>query len=183
MLQANQEYVTQKEMCEILGVCKSTAYSMQKRGIIPFEYENTPHGRRQKIKATDISAFQNKQVQFNKSESSFLCVLLRYFDELLCSYPSMLTVSDIMRFTGYAKTTINNWIASGTLHSLQYNGKRIKSLTYGRGSIVTKECFAEFVVSPYYRNIRRKSKVHKEQEHEYLQLFMDSRRQGGEKNV
>ncbi len=31
------EYVTQKEMCTILGICKSTAYSIQKKGMIPFE--------------------------------------------------------------------------------------------------------------------------------------------------
>jgi len=31
------EFVTQKEMCTILGICKSTAYSIQKKGMIPFE--------------------------------------------------------------------------------------------------------------------------------------------------
>ena len=44
------EYVTQKEMCAILGICTSTAYSIQKKGIIPFEYVNTSEGRRQRIK-------------------------------------------------------------------------------------------------------------------------------------
>jgi len=31
------EYVTQKEMCAILGICKSTAYSIQKKGMIRVE--------------------------------------------------------------------------------------------------------------------------------------------------
>lgn len=181
MKQLYPEFVTQKEMCAILGVCKSTGYAIQKRGIIPFEYENTPQGRRQQIKVADILAFQKKQTQFNKSESAFMNALLQYFNKQLYAYPSVLTVSDIMQFTGYAKTTINNWITCGTLNALQYKGKKIKSFKYGRGSIVTKECFVEFAASPYYRNIRRKSKLHKEQEQEYLQLFMG--RQGGAQNV
>lgn len=186
MIQANQsypEYVTQKEMCVILGVCKSTAYAMQKQGIIPFKYEDTSKGRRQRIRVADILSFQNKHEKFNESEGDFVCALLQYFNEQLRSYPSILTVSNIMRFTGYAKTTINNWIASGILQALQYNGKRIKSLVYGRGNIVTKESFIAFLTSPYYRNISRKSKIHRDQEQEYLQLFVVSQRQGGGENV
>lgn len=186
MIQANQyypEYVTQKEMCVILGVCQSTAYAIQKQGMIPFKYEDTPKGRRQRIRVADILAFQDKREKFNESESDFVCALLQYFNKQLYSYPSILTVSDIMRFTGYAKTTINNWIVSGILQALQYNGKRIKSLVYGRGSIITKESFIAFLTSPYYRNITRKSKIHREQEQEYLQFFMLSQRQGGGENA
>lgn len=186
MLQNNQrypEYVTQKEMCAILGICKSTGYALQKRGIIPFQYENTPQGRRQKINVADVLSFLSNQEQFNKSESIFTNSLIQYFTKKLCNYTSILTVSDIIQFTGYAKTTVNNWISRDILHAMQYNGKKVKSFVYSRGSIITKECFIEFVVSPYYRNIRRKSKIHREHELEYLQFFMDYQQQGGGGNA
>lgn len=48
------EYVTQKEMCVILGACKSIAYALQKKNQIPFIYISTHEGRRQQIKTADI---------------------------------------------------------------------------------------------------------------------------------
>lgn len=177
------EYVTQKTMCAILGVCKSTAYAIQRHGLIPFEYENTPDGRRQRIAMADILDFQDRQKCFGEPESDFVNILRQYFVKRLKQYPPVLTVSDMTRFTGYAKTTINNWIASDELASLRYKGQRIKSLVYGRGSLVTKESFVDFLVSPHYRNIKRKSTLHKEQAQEYTPLFMSLRQQGGVANV
>jgi hypothetical protein len=121
------EYVTQKEMCAILGICTSTAYSIQKKGIIPFEYVNTPEGRRQRIKITDILLYQYKKMCFSELENEFIESLRNYYQKQLRDFPQLLPVSDIVRFTGYGKTTVNNWIMRNELKPLTYKNKRIQS--------------------------------------------------------
>jgi len=165
------EYVTQKEMCAILGICKSTAYSIQKKGIIPFEYVSTSEGRRQRIKITDILLYQYQKMCFGELENEYVEGLRRYYQKQLSSFPQLLLVSDIMRFTGYAKTTINNWIQRNELKSLRYKNKRIQSFRRGKGSLITKDAFLDFLTGPYYRSISRKSDIHKAQAEQYEQLF------------
>ena len=165
------EYVTQKEMCAILGICKSTAYSIQKKGIIPFEYVSTSEGRRQRIKITDILLYQYQKICFGEIKNEYVEGLRRYYQKQLSSFPQLLLVSDIMRFTGYAKTTINNWIQRNELKSLRYKNKRIQSFRRGKGSLITKDAFLDFLTGPYYRSISRKSDIHKAQAEQYEQLF------------
>jgi len=165
------EYVTQKEMCSILGICTSTAYSIQKKGLIPFEYVNTPEGRRQRIKITDILLYQYKKVCFSELENEFVKNLRNYYQKQLHDFPQLLLASDIVRFTGYGKTTVNNWILRNELKPLTYKNKRIQSLNRGKGSLITKDAFLDFLTSTYYRSITRKSSIHKEQAKQYEQLF------------
>lgn len=165
------EYVTQKEMCSILGICTSTAYSIQKKGLIPFEYVNTPEGRRQRIKITDILLYQYKKMCFCEWENEFVKNLRNYYQKQLRDFPQLLLVSDIVRFTGYGKTTVNNWILRNELKPLTYKNKRIQSLNRGKGSLITKDAFLDFLTGTYYRSITRKSSIHKEQAKQYEQLF------------
>jgi hypothetical protein len=165
------EYVTQKEMCTILGICISTAYSIQKKGMIPFEYVNTPEGRKQRIKITDILRYQYEKMCFAESENEFIEGLRRYYQKQLRKLPKLLLVSDVMRFTGYSKTAVNNWILRNELKPLSFKNKRIQSFHRGKGSVITKDTFLDFLAGPYYRNITRKSDVHKEQARQYEQLF------------
>jgi hypothetical protein len=165
------EYVTQKEMCSILGICTSTAYSIQKKGLIPFEYVNTPEGRRQRIKITDILLYQYKKMCFCEWENEFVKNLRNYYQKQLRDFPQLLLVSDIVRFTGYGKTTVNNWILRNELKPLTYKNKRIQSFNRGKGSLITKDAFLDFLTGTYYRSITRKSSIHKEQTKQYEQLF------------
>ncbi|WP_368293472.1 hypothetical protein [Dehalobacter sp. TBBPA1] len=52
------EYVTQKEMCAILGICVSTAY----------DYVSTSEDRRQRITVTDILLYQYKKINELENE-------------------------------------------------------------------------------------------------------------------
>jgi|AGTN01.2.fsa_nt_gi hypothetical protein len=166
------EYVTRKEMAVILGICASKAYNLEKQGHIPYEYTSTFDGRRQKIKTSDILLYQYEQIRFNESDNEYVEALRDYFDKQLKEYPKLLRVSDVKRFTGYVKTTINNWILRNELKALCYKNQRIKSPRRGKGTLITKESFIDFLASPYYRNIARKSALHKEQEQEYRRLFI-----------
>lgn len=165
------EAVKQKEMCAILGICKSTAYSIQKKGLIPFEYASTSEGRRQHINIADILLYKYERMCFGEIENEYVDDLRRYYQKQLSSFPQLLLVADIVRFTGYAKTTANNWIQRNELKSLRYKNKRILSFRRGKGTLITKEAFLDFLAGPYYRSIKRKSDVHKMQAEEYEQLF------------
>ena len=39
------EYITQKQMIEICGICAKTAYNLERRGVIPYTVEVIPTGR------------------------------------------------------------------------------------------------------------------------------------------
>ena len=165
------ENMTQKEMAAMMGICKSKAYALQRRGHIPFEYTSTAEGRRQQIKTADILWYLYEQKCFNSEDEGLATTLRPYFEEKLKSYPQTLLVSDVRRFTGYAKTTVNNWIDRKLLKALCYKNQKIKSPHLGKGTLITKEAFIAFLISPYYRGIRRKSSVHKEQAKDCETLF------------
>ncbi|MEG6521354.1 hypothetical protein [Desulfotomaculum sp. 1211_IL3151] len=165
------EFVTQKEMCAILGICKSTAYSILSKGSIPFEYVSTSEGRRQKIQIADILRYQYEKMCFNELENEYVEVLRQYYQKQLSGFPQLLLVSDVMQFTGYSKTTINNWLQRNVLKTLQYKNKRIQSFRRGKGLLIPKDAFLDFLTGLYYRNITRKSEIHKAQAEQYEQLF------------
>ncbi|WP_089609010.1 hypothetical protein [Dehalobacterium formicoaceticum] len=165
------EYVTQKEMCAILGICKSTAYSIQKKGMIPFEYVSTSEGRRQRIKITDILLYQYEKMCFDEIENEYIEGLRRYYQKQLHDFPQLLLVPDIMRFTGYSKSAVNNWILRNELKPLSYKNKRLQSFHRGKGTLITKDSFLDFLTGLYYRSTTRKSAVHEEQAKQYEQLF------------
>ena len=166
------EYVTRKEMAVILGICESKAYSLEKQGKIPYEYTNTFEGKRQKNKTADILLYQYEQMCFHELENEYVVALRHYFEKQLKTYPNVLCTSDVKRLTGYVKTTINNWISRNELKALCYKNQRIKSPRRGKGTLITKDSFIDFLASPYYRSIARKTALHKEQEQEYTQLFI-----------
>lgn len=177
------EYVTQKEMYAILGVCKSTAHSIQKKGMIPFEYVSTSEGRRQQIRIVDILRYQYDKNCFGDLGNEFSKDLRRYYQNELRDFPQLLRVSDIMAFTGYAKTTVNNWIQNNELMPIRYKNKRIQSPHRGKGTLITKESFLDFLTGLHYRSISRKSDVHKEQARQYEQLFDTFMSKGGSADV
>lgn len=42
---AYPEYITQKQFCEVCGICHKTAYNLTRRGEISYEIVDTPTGR------------------------------------------------------------------------------------------------------------------------------------------
>ena len=41
---AYPEYITQKQFCEVCGICHKTAYNLTRRGEISYEIVDTPQG-------------------------------------------------------------------------------------------------------------------------------------------
>ena len=55
---AYPEYITQKQFCEVCGICHKTAYNLTRRGEISYEIVDTPTGRIHHIKLTDALAYR-----------------------------------------------------------------------------------------------------------------------------
>lgn len=58
---AYPEYITQKQFCEVCGICHKTAYNLTRRGEISYEIVDTPTGRIHHIKLTDALAYLYKK--------------------------------------------------------------------------------------------------------------------------
>ena len=54
-------YVTQTELCEICGICAKTAYTLERRGEIPYTVEQNRLIRTHRIKLTDILEYLYKK--------------------------------------------------------------------------------------------------------------------------
>ncbi|MDR1002837.1 MAG: hypothetical protein LBL82_06185 [Oscillospiraceae bacterium] len=177
--------VTQKEMCSILGVCISTGRAISRRERFGVKYVNTPHGREQEIKTRDILSYLYRRERLNEMDDEAKLVLTNYYEKRLKSYSEFLLVTDIITITGYCKSAVNHWIENGKLISLSYMGNAVRSPNFakGRGNIILKESAIDFLSSAYYRGIRRKSELHKEQELQYKPLLMSCLRKRGVPNV
>lgn len=61
----------------------------------------------------------------------------RFYEEKLRSYGSPLTVENIVLFTGFSKTAVNNWLCDG----------KLKYLDCLAGNRIPKEYFIDFLCS------------------------------------
>lgn len=70
-------------------------------------------------------------------------LLHEYYTDLLSDYKDVIPSQEVVKLTGYAKTTINNWCGKGRLkHFAKHN-------TY----YILKVFLIEFFCSPYFRSI------------------------------
>ncbi len=73
-----------------------------------------------------------------------------FYKELLSKYPDVMTADDVVKLTGYVKTSVNNWCRKKHLKSFKKNGI----------NHIPKVYLIEFFCSPYFRTIVRKSNWH-----------------------
>ncbi|MBO4951221.1 MAG: helix-turn-helix domain-containing protein [Clostridia bacterium] len=73
-----------------------------------------------------------------------------YYCEKLQKYPDVITSEDVQAITGYVKETVRRWIQSRKLVAIVYKSKYV----------ITKNDFLDFVTSPSYVGITRKSQEH-----------------------
>ena len=146
--------ITKLEFCQLCCISKSTGSKLIKSGAVPFEKcrEGLLHYYKIPISAVDkyLSARAVKGVLTVDQAK----IMRSYYEQKLSNHPDVIESIDIQDVTGYGKEIIRNWI-----HSEKILGgvvrKRFK---------VAKDDLIDFLVSPYYQSIIRKSDVHKEDE-------------------
>lgn len=163
------DVITKDQLYRICHISKSTALYLLQSGKIPCEYTGK-RTRCYKIKKEDVIAYLQDRKVFPESYSapagwysgSYPVKIQReippvvredmheYYKELLAKYPDVLTADDVVKLTGYVKTSVNNWCRKGHLKSFKKNGI----------NHIPKVYLIEFFCSAYFRTIVRKSNWH-----------------------
>lgn len=157
-------YITKQELCVMCGISPSTAYKLLKDKKIRFEkcragllhYYKIPIGDAQKY----IQEQKNRQVLTDLQTD----IRRAYYSNKTKNYPDIIQAKDVRTITGYGKETIRNWI----------NSEKILGVVVRKRFVIAKEDLIDFLVSPYYENIIRKSKVHMSDHQAILEIEASS---------
>ena len=163
------DVITKEQFYRICHISKSTALYLLKSGAVPCEYSGRKT-RCYKIKKDDVKKYLESKGKFpeyysapkgwyrgyrkvslptNMSDAT-LKLLHEYYADLLSDYKDVITSQEVVKLTGYAKSTITNWCGKGRLkHFIKHN-------TY----YIPKVFLIEFFCSPYFRSIIRKTSWH-----------------------
>lgn len=144
---AYPEYVTQKQMYEICGVCKSTVYKVERSGAVPYEKTVNRLLHTHKISLLDALAFKYRREYGYRHDDEYISYLRRFYVKRLKGYPDVLHVTDIAEITGFVKNSVQRWIGKSYL----------KAFIKRRRFHIPKVSLIDFLVSPTYNTIQDKS--------------------------
>lgn len=161
------EYVTQAEMREICGICSKTAYNLERRGEIPYSVEQRHLIRTHKIRLLDILSYLYKKECRQEPDSPYVHAMRDFYNEYLEAYPDLLMVKDVQNITGFSSSAVSNWITRS----------KLKAIQPGKSYAIPKDFLLDFLVSPYYRSIKNKTPLQREQLAAFETYWQ---RQGGE---
>jgi len=148
----NSQYVTKNEFCKMCGISSSTAYKLIKNGMVSKTdcCERLLHYY--KIPISEIEKYRNEQLRKQRQTLSEaeIKIISKYYRVKMKDYPDVIESKDIQAITGYGKEIIRVWI----------NSEKILGVVVRKKFRVAKEDLIDFLVTPYYSNIIRKSKTH-----------------------
>ena len=169
LLDEYPEKICQDQFYRICHISKRKATWLLENGYIPCE-DTGKKTRRFKIRITDVIEYltrledspeslltppgifssgikyrpKNKVVEPIDSDK-FMKMLKKRWS----SFPDALTVSDVIKMTGYCQTTISEWISKEKLFGVWYLNKYL----------IPKDCLIEYMATKAHR-ITQKSKKH-----------------------
>ena len=141
-------YITKQEFCEICGISPSTGYKLIKNQKIHFEKCRDGLLHYYRIPMAEALDYIEKRKQPFTDET--ISKVGEYYRIKLRPYPDAMSSYDIRAVTGYGKEAVRKWIKSDKL---------IGAISRKR-FIVAKEDLIDFIISPAYMQITRKSEVH-----------------------
>lgn len=165
----NYPDILNKEQLRIVGhMSKRTALFLLENKLIP----STSTGKKTRcyrIRKEDIIAFfddqdiaTEKYIQPTKWYGEVVTIrklpkkgintrkLEKYYTSKFKEYEDVMTISDVMKLTGYSKSAITQWVNIGKLKSFYVRNK----------TLIPKPYLMEWLLSPEYNGIERKSKKH-----------------------
>ena len=150
MLVKSNDYVSKEEFYKSCRISKKTAYKLIKSGRVKAIKRNCASRHCYEIPISEIERLESVRCYLNKLREEEIDKVKKYYSEKLRRYPDVITSEDVQIITGYVKETVRRWIQSGKLVATVYKSKYI----------ITKNDFLDFVTSPSYVGITRKSQVH-----------------------
>lgn len=147
---ANKTHITKQEFCKLCGISEKMAYKLIKSEKIHFEKCREGLLHYYKIPIDDAW----KYIECRKKNVSDENVLKigTYYRNRMKHLPDAITSKDIQEVTGYGKEAIRKWIV----------GEKLIGVVSRKRFIIAKEDLIDFLVSPSYVWITRKSKIHTE---------------------
>jgi len=143
-------FVSKEEFYKLCRISKKTAYKLIKSGRIKAIKRNCASRHCYEIPISEIERLENVRCYLNKLREDEISKVKKYYCEKLQNYPDVITSEDVQTITGYVKETVRRWIQSGKLIATVYKSKYI----------ITKTDFFDFITSPSYVGITRKSQEH-----------------------
>jgi|GEM_PF-195967 len=144
--------VTTKEAEEILGLKQTTVQKLKARDLLHSSKVIFGLVHYDVIKLDEVLRILFLREHGDPDIES---KLIQFYQDKLKGYPDLITVHDISKITGYAKSTINSWIQSGHL-------KIIRRYDLCKKNHVPKEWLIQYLSGHYYNTICRKSQKHRE---------------------
>lgn len=145
-----KEYITKQELCQICNICESTAYKLLKNKKIHFEKCREGLLHYYKIPMADVIKYMQEQADKGYFTSEQKKAIAQYYRKKMQDFPDVIESKHIQSITGYGKEAVRNWI----------NSEKILGIVVRKKFVVAKEDLIDFLVTPYYANIIRKSKTH-----------------------
>ncbi len=146
----SDEFVSKEEFYKLCHISKKTAYKLIKSGRIKAVKRNCASLHCYEIPISEIERFESVRCYLNKLREDEIIKTRNYYSEKLKMYPDVITSEDVQVITGYVKETVRRWIQSGKLVAIVYKSKYV----------IAQNDFLDFVTSPCYVGITRKSQEH-----------------------
>ncbi len=146
----SNDCVSKEEFYKVCRISKKTAYNLIKSGRIKAIKRNCGSLHCYEIPISEIEWLESMRCYLNKLREEEISKVKKYYSEKLQIYPDIITSEDVQAITGYVKKTVRKWIQGGKLVGTVYKSKYI----------ITKNDFLDFVISPSYVGITRKSQEH-----------------------
>lgn len=145
-----EQYVMFKEFCDICGICPTTGRKAIANKKV--SYKKCQEGKLHYYKIPMSEVLRYKQERENRGilADAQIKKMREYYDLKLRDYPTLITAYDIRNITGYGKEIIRKWINSEKILGVVVRGK----------FCVAKDDLIDFLVSPYYERIIRKTSAH-----------------------
>ena len=146
----SNDFVSKEEFYKLCRISKKTAYNLIKSGRIKAIKRNCASRHCYEIPISEIQRLESLRRYINKLREEEIGKTRDYYSEKLKKYPDVITSEDVQAITGYVKETVRRWIQSGKLVAIVYKSKYV----------IVKNDFLDFVTSPSYVGITRKSQEH-----------------------
>ncbi len=146
----DKKFLTKAEFCDFCGISESTGYKLMKNRKVEFVKCRDGLLHFYKIPIEEAYRYLQEKELKNKLPGDYQKRIKKYYKNKLRPYDNLITSKDIIEITGYGKETIRNWINSEKILGLVCRGK----------FRVAKDDLLDFLISPYYFSIIRKSKTH-----------------------
>jgi len=146
----SNDFVSKEEFYKLCRISKKTAYKLIKSGRIKAIERKCASRHCYEIPLSEIERLESVRRYLNKLREEEIDKVKEYYSKKLKNYPNVITSEDVQAITGYAKETVRRWIQGGKLVAIVYKSKYI----------ITINDFLDFVISPSYVGITRKSQEH-----------------------